>query len=128
MTAKPNDAARWDRSLLRVRWITQVLGIAGTIFVSIYYGWQTGLGFLVAALASYWSLWRWHRVVDSLGPDSVRVKIPVRRFILQFGLLAATGYVIVKYLEVNRLAAVSGLLVAAAAVLLEILYELIYGS
>lgn len=128
MATKLSDADRWERSIVRVRWITQALGIAGTVFVSIYYGWRTGLGFLVAALASYWSLWRWHRVVDSLGPDSVRVKIPVRRFILQFGLLAVTGYVIVRYLEVNRLAAVSGLLVAAAAVILEILYELIYGN
>ena len=125
---KPNDVDRYERPLVRIRWIIVVLGIGGTVFVSISYGWQTGLGFLVASIASYWSVWRWHRVVQSLGPDSVREKIPVNRFILQFVLLAVVGYVIVKYLQVNRLAAVSGLLVGAAAVILEIFYEIAYGS
>jgi len=125
---KPNDADGYERPLARIRWIIVVLGIGGTVFVSIFYGWQTGLGFLIASIASYWSVWRWHRVVDSLGPDSVRQRIPVARFILQFGLLAIIAYVIVKYLQVNRLVAVSGLLVGAAAVILEILYELAYGA
>lgn len=125
---KPNDADRYERPLARIRWIIVVLGIGGTVFASISYGWQTGLGFLVASMASYWSVWRWHRVVESLGPDNVRKRIPVARFILQFGLLALIGYVIVKYLQVNRLVAVSGLLVGAAAVILEILYELAYGA
>ena len=126
--SKPNDADRYKRPLARIRRIIVVLGIGGTVYVSIAYGWQTGLGFLVASIASYWSVWRWHRVVESLGPDSVRERIPVSRFILQFRLLAIVGYVIVKYLQVNRLVAVSGLLVGAAAVILEILYELAYGA
>jgi hypothetical protein len=123
-----NDATRYERTLGRVRRIMQVLGAGGTVLVTIRYGWQTGLGFLVAAIASYWSLGRWHHVVQSLGPEKIRVRIPVARFLLQFGLIAAVGYVIVKYLEVNRLAAVSGLLVGAAAVILEIFYELFYGE
>jgi hypothetical protein len=125
---EPNDVDRYERPLARIRRIVVVLAIGGTIFVSIAYGWQTGVGFLAASIASYWSVWRWHRVVESLGPDTVRKRIPVSRFILQFLLLAVVGYVIVKYLEVNRLAAVSGLLVGAAAVILEIFYELAYGA
>jgi len=125
---QPNDVDLYERPLARIRRIVVILAIGGTVFVSIAYGWQTGVGFLVASIASYWSVWRWHRVVESLGPDTVRKRIPVSRFILQFLLLAAVGYVIVKYLEVNRLAAVSGLLVGAAAVILEIFYELAHGA
>lgn len=125
---KLNDVDGYDRKLARIRRILVVLGIAGTVFVSISYGWQTGLGFLVGAIASYLSLWRWHRVVESLGSDSVRTRMPVISFILQFGLLAIAGYVILTHLEVNRLAAGLGLLVGAAAVILEILYELFYGA
>ena len=125
---QPNDVDLYERPLARIRRIVVILAIGGTVFVSIAYGWQTGVGFLVASIASYWSVWRWHRVVESLGPDTVRKRIPVSRFILQFLLLAAVGYVIVKYLEVNRLAAVSGLLVGAAAVILEIFYELVHGA
>jgi hypothetical protein len=41
-------------------------------------------------------------------------------------LLPGIGYVIVKYLRVNVMAALVGLFVAVAAVLVEMVYELIY--
>ena len=123
-----SDTASYDRPVARIRRFIIVLGAAGTIAVTIIYGWQTGLGFLVAATASYMGFWRQRRVVDSLAPDRSRKRFPIARFILHFAIVGLAGFAIVKYLEVNRLAAVSGLLVAAAAVVLEILYELIYGA
>ena len=122
------EQERYDRQLKRIRGLIVVLGIGGTAFVSVLYGWQTGVGFLVGALASYLSVLRWHRVVESLGQENVRKPMPVAGFIVQLGLLTILGYVIVKYLEVNRLAAGLGLLVGAAAVILEILYQLFYGG
>lgn len=129
MTAEPaNDARFYADPVRRIRRIIVVFGVAGTVLVSIAYGVRTGAGFLLGAIASYLGFWRQQRVVESLGPAKVARKPAVWRFVWQFAILAAAGYVIVKYLEVNRLAAVSGLLVAAAAVILEIFYELIYGS
>ena len=122
------DDAQYDRPVRRIRRTVVILGSAGTVVVSIVYGWRTGAGFLVCAAASFLTVWRQQRVVESLGPSTSRKRLPVLRFMLQFAVLAAAGYVIVKYLELNRLAAVSGLLVAGIAVILEIIYELIYGT
>lgn len=123
-----SEAEQYDGPVRRIRRIILVLGMSGAIVVAVVCGWQSGLGFLLCAAVSYSSFWRQQRVVESLGPESEARRPPVRRFLLQIAFFGAAAYVIVKYLEVNRLAAVSGLLVAAAAVLLEIIYELIYGA
>ena len=46
--------------------------------------------------------------------------------ILRYALLGVGGYVIVRFLRLNLAAALLGLFVAVAAVLLEIVYEIIY--
>jgi len=48
------------------------------------------------------------------------------RFVFRILLLAAAAIAIIKLLGLNVAAAVTGLLVSAAAVILEIIYELIY--
>ncbi|HYL37992.1 MAG TPA: hypothetical protein VEV17_18900 [Bryobacteraceae bacterium] len=123
-----SEEDRYALQLVRIRGIIVGLGIVGTVLVSLYYGWQTGLGFLIGATVSYSSLSRWHRVVESIGGGSPRPRMPVVSSIVQFGLLAIAAYVMVKYLQVNRLAAFSGLLVGAAAVIMVMLYELVYGA
>lgn len=123
-----SEQDRYDRQIKRIRALIVGLGIGGTAFVAIRYGWQTGVGFLVGAIASYLSVVRWRRIVESIGQEGARPKMPVFGFIVQFGLITAVGYVIFKYLELNRLAAGLGLLVGAAAVTIEILYQLLYGA
>lgn len=104
------------------------LAIAGSIAAFSEGGAAVGLGFALGALVSAVNF-RWlHRLVDAVGPDPK--KKPGKalgvflssRYVL-FGLI---GYVIVKYFKVNVMAALVGLFVAVAAVLVEILYELIY--
>ena len=102
------------------------LGAAGAIAAFIVYGPRTGLGFLIGAAASFLSFWRYQRMAETLGSETIR-RPRVKRFMIQFALLAGAGYVIVKYLEVNRMALAIGLLVAGVAVTIEILYEMIYG-
>ncbi len=126
--APQDDAAQYGRPVARIRRIIVALGILGAVFVSITYGVRNGAGFLLGAAASLFSFWRQQRMVEALGPATVAKRPPVRRFMVQFGLLALAGYVIVKYLEVNPLAVVSGLLLAGLAVTGEIIYELIFGS
>ena len=68
-------------------------------------------------------------MVGGLGPGG---KAPRKRvyvfFLLRFGLLAAGGYVIVKVFGLNGIAALAGLFVPVAAVILEIVYELVHGT
>src|SRR6266853_4774903 len=120
------DEARYDRSVRRMRRTIAVLGAAGAIAATILGGPRAGLGFLLGATASFLSFWRYQRVAESLGSANT-ARPRVKRFMIQFALLAGGGYVIVKYLEVNRMALAIGLLVAGVAVTIEILYEIIYG-
>lgn len=104
------------------------MGLAGCLLAGWRYGWTVGLGFLVGAAVSVINF-RWlHRLADSLDPAASR---PPRKGLklllpLRYVIFGVAGYVIVRYFRVNMLAALVGLFVAVAAVLVEILYELIY--
>jgi uncharacterized membrane protein len=73
---------------------------------------------------SYLSFWGWQQVAAALGPT------PKKRssfgFTIRVILLGALACVIIKFLGLDVAAAVTGLLVSAAAVILELIYELIY--
>jgi hypothetical protein len=64
--------------------------------------------------------------VDALGPNPQPRK-PVF-FVIRLLALVAVAWVIIKFLGLNVAAAALGLLVSGAAVVLEIIYELIYAS
>jgi hypothetical protein len=121
------DEAHYHRSVRRMRRTILVLAAVGGIVAAIIAGPRTGLGFLLGAAVSFLSFWRYQRIAESLGRSNNAGRPRVKRFMIQFALLAGAGYVIVKYLEVNRMALAIGLLVAGVAVTIEILYELIYG-
>lgn len=89
-------------------------------------GW--GAGFLLGAVISFLNF-RWlHRTVDAVGPDPKTKPSPAMTFLLSFRylILGLVGYGIVRYFKVDIMAALLGLFVAVAAVLIEIFYELIY--
>jgi hypothetical protein len=111
------------RALRRVHRIVLVLGLAGSIALTIALGPRAGGGFLMGAAVSYLSFWRWEQVVNALGTK------PARRplfWMARFLVLAALAYVIIRFARINLKAALAGLLVSAAAVIVEIIYELIY--
>lgn len=119
-----SDQAFYEGMLRRVKRTILILGVTGALILGFTRGVRMGGGFLLGAAASYLSFWRWQKVVEALGPSPKRRSawLLVFRFV---GLIAA-GYVIIKLTGVNLAAALVGLLVAAAAVTIEILYELIY--
>jgi len=110
----------------RVRWIILALGLAGAVALSISQGIRSGGAFLVGAAVSFSSFWGWQRVVDGLGPH------PRQRgnlfFVLRLIALLGLAWAIIKYLQLNVAAAAIGLLVSGAAVVLELIYEMIYAS
>lgn len=124
-----NDAAFYDRALRRIYTLILSLGFAGAVAIVWLKGWQWGLGFLLGTAVSLLNF-RWlHQLVGALGPDRPR---PRKRLVLFLGLryllLGIGGYAIVKGLGLDLKAALFGLLVPVAAVLIEILFELTYGA
>jgi hypothetical protein len=120
-----------DRTLRRIHALMAILGAGGTIASALYGGWRWMAGFLLGAAAS-WINFRWlQQMVNALG-QAARKKLPKARVAVFLGLryllLAAGGYVILNYSALSLVAALIGLFVPVAAVILEVLFELIYAG
>ena len=119
----------YDRALARIVRCMLALTVIGTVIVWFHGGWRWSAGFVAGALVSYLSFRGFERVANLLGP-ATEVKPPRVRVAILMGarylLLAAGGYAIVRFSTLSLTAALLGLFVSAAAVILEILYELIY--
>lgn len=118
----PLDQGFYEQVLRRIKLMILILGLAGGIAIGIWKGLRFGSGFLIGASASYLSFWRWQRLVESIG--SAPVKRSPWMLAIRFLMLLSIGYVIIKLTGADPGAALIGLLVPAAAVTLEILYEL----
>ncbi|HTQ55820.1 MAG TPA: ATP synthase subunit I [Bryobacteraceae bacterium] len=124
------EQAHYDAALGRITVAILVLVAAGSLFCGFWRGWTWGLGFLLGAAASHLNF-RWlQRIVEALGP-APRVKLS-GRFAVVMGLrylaLAAGAYVIVNFTSLSLPAALAGLFVPALAVILEIVFELVYAA
>ena len=114
------------RALDRIRKAMFAIAAGGAILAYAWNGWTWVTGFLLGAVASFINF-RWMKqMVDKLG--SVR---PVRTRVailagLRYLLLGGGAYVILKYSFVSQRAALAGLFVSVAAVIVEILFELVY--
>jgi len=118
------DQAFYERFIRRVTWIILALALTGSAVLAIIKGIRIGLAFLIGATVSYGSFWGWRQLVDALTPEpKKRSSFP---FVFRILLLIALAYAIIRFLGLNVAAAASGLLVSAAALLLELIYELIY--
>jgi len=126
------DENNLARAVRRMYLFMAVMSIAGVLVLFVWQGWRWGLGFALGAGAS-WLNFRWlKRSVDSLAEAAAGKRLKNRAAILlglRYLLLAAAGYAILRFSEMSLTAALVGLFVSAAAVILEILYQLIaYGS
>lgn len=121
------DGAFFERAYQRLNVLMFAIAAAGVATTFFLYGFAAALGFLAGAAFSILNF-RWIRhlaqALGSKGPPKKawRAAIFGSRYFL-FGLAA---YAIVKVFGINILALLTGLLVAAAAVVLEIIYELVY--
>jgi hypothetical protein len=121
-----DDEAFFDRALRRIERNTLYLGGAGALAALIGWGWTSAAGFAAGAAASYLN-YRWLKQMVEGFSGGAR---PRKRRALLFGfrylLFGAALYAIVRFFAVNLAAALCGFLTAVAAVILEILYELIH--
>jgi|HubBroStandDraft_5_1064220.scaffolds.fasta_scaffold128387_2 hypothetical protein len=116
----------YDRALQRMTRIAGAIGVAGVLITLIWHGPRVAVGFLAGAILSMINLRWWTGLANALGPSG---KAPRRGSAVLLGLryvvVGTAVYVIVKILEIAVLPVLAGLLVSVAAVLIEILYELI---
>ena len=118
----------YERAIGRIQILTLVCGLAGAVGVAIWKGPGSALAFLGGAILSLINLRSWRNVASALGGE--RATRPWRAsatfLVFRYLLFSAAAFVIVKYLDVSLAAALLGLLASVAAVVVEIIYELIY--
>ena len=119
-----SDPEFYTRALRRVSVMILALGTAGAGALITLKGFRIGLAFLMGALLSYASFWGWQHLVLALSPGAKRKGS--WGFMFRILLLAGAAIAIIRLLGLNVAATVTGLLVSAAAVILEIIFELIY--
>jgi hypothetical protein len=120
-----------ERALARIFRVTLALTAAGAAAYFALGGWRSGLGFLLGAAIAL-ANFRWlKRTVYALGevaggkPPRARVAVFLG---LRYLLLGLTAYAILRFSEISLTACLVGLFAPTAAVILEILIELIYGT
>jgi hypothetical protein len=120
------DEGFYQRAEARIARVIMALAAGGAVSMLVWRGWAWGAGFTLGAAAS-WLGFHWLRQVVHAVSGTAR---PRRRLALLGGLryvlLGCGAYVILRYSSISMAAALAGLFVSAAAVVIEILFELTY--
>jgi len=122
------DDPFYDRALDRIYRGILVLAAGGTLAAFVWRGWRAGAGFALGSAVS-WLNYRWlKQVADAVGG---RARPHARLAVilgLRYLLLGGGAYVILRYSKISVPSALLGLFVSVAAVIVEILFELVYGA
>jgi hypothetical protein len=119
------DEELLGRALARIHRAMAGIGAGGSLGLLAFVGWAWGAGFAIGAAVS-WLNFRWlKQVVDALGGKRPKARLAIFMG-LRYLLLCGGAYAIVKYSNISLSAALAGLFVAVAAVIVEILFQLIY--
>ncbi len=121
------EEAFYTRALHRIDRSALVLAALFVAGVAVRRGWRDAAGCAIGAVLSFINLKLWKRLVNSTGSPG---RSPASAVLLglRYLLLGGVIFVIIKYFEVSLLAVLAGLFVTAAAVIVEIVYELIFAS
>jgi|SRR5579883_127690 hypothetical protein len=114
-----------DRALARIMRIGMMLALAGTIYVWASLDAGMAAGFLTGAALSLFSFHTLRRLGEGLEPGSPGLRGSAGFFGLRYVIIGAAAYGIVKLLGISMMPVLAGLFVAAAAVIIEILFELV---
>jgi len=115
----------YERLVRRIELLAAAFGAAGLVVTFAAGGWRWAAGFGLGAAAS-WVSFRWlKQMVAALGGTRPPRRLAAKA-VLRYLLIAGGVYVIVKIGVVNLRAALAGLFLSTAAVLAELLLELIH--
>jgi ATP synthase I subunit len=131
-----------DAILRRVGWLTLLLGGMGAVWAGWHWGWRGAVGLALGAVLS-WINFRWLKDgVQGFGgatgqpvAENTNVPVPVSvpwgafgKFFGRFVLMLGAVYVILTYSSLSVVAVFTGLFASAAAVVLGLIYELVFSS
>jgi hypothetical protein len=119
------DERFFRRAYARIVKIFWALAVGGAAAAFVFRGWTWGAGFALGAAISGLNFRLWKRVTEALGSPPPRARWAVI-WGLRYLLLAGGAYVIFRFTPISVPAALAGLFVAVAAVIVEILAELLY--
>jgi len=105
-----------------------LFAVAGTLVVFVWRGWQWGAGYALGAAIAWVNFLLLKRLTDSLGAANRKPASAGSAVFLgsRYLILGGIAYAILRLTSISVLAAVLGLFVSLAAVLMEILFELVY--
>lgn len=120
----------------RIEWLTLALGAAGAVFAALRWDWRAGAGVALGALLT-WLNFRWLKqgvgalvTVSTVQAGSEHARVPrsvYLKFFGRFALLLLVVYVILSRSLLPVAAVLGGLFAVVAAVMLELLFELVRG-
>lgn len=122
---------------LRIEWLTLGLGAAGAVSAGLRWGWREAAGVALGAALS-WINYRWLKQaitamaqLSSAQANAPRVRLPASvyvKFLGRFVLLVGVVCVILAGSLVPGGAVLAGLFAVVAAVLVEMIYLLLFGG
>ena len=115
----------YERALTRIKYLTLLVAAAGTAFVLFARGRGAAAGFLAGAGISYVNFELLSGLAHVMGASAPKARGWGGLIALRYAIVGLAVYVIVRILGITPVAVLVGLLAAFAAVVLEILYELI---
>ena len=117
----------YDRALRRIERLTVVVGAVGVLAALAKWGPRAAAGFMVGAVISLVNYQLLRHLANSLGQRArPSVRGAALLFAVRYLLIAGVVYGIVRILGISLGATLVGLLAVFGAVILEILYELIF--
>jgi hypothetical protein len=117
------DKAFYDRATRRLDRGALVLAGIAVVGMAALQGWRGALGAAAGAGFSLLSLRRWKQIAGTLGSQSkARLRI---RLLAGYAVIGASLFVIIRYFGVSPASVIAGLFVSTAAVVVEIVYELL---
>jgi hypothetical protein len=122
-----SDERHLARAVDRIWKGIALLGAGGTLALLAWRGWKWSLGFALGSAVSALNFHWLKRIATSLGDSRAKPRVAVLLG-LRYLLLGGCSYVILKYSEISLAALFWGLFVAVAAVILEIVFELVYAQ
>ena len=126
MITNPDDGF-YERVTSRIFKVTLAIAAAGTLAALAWRGWRVGAGFALGSALS-WINFRWLKhAVDSLSGKRARPRLAVRAG-FRYLLLGGAAYVILSYSSISLGATLAGLFVSITAVIVEIFFEVVYGT
>lgn len=116
-----------EAALQRIRKAAFALGAGGSMGAFAWRGWTWGAGFALGALASWLNFSILKRMAFAIGRPKIRKRLVLFAG-LRYLILGGGAYVILRFSRISTSALLCGLFVPVAAVIVEMIIQLAYGT